>query len=258
MEPQIRRRNRGVPRWVVIVILLDIAILIVAWDILQKKHDRYDSSGFALSDEPKILPEEDIVVPPEPDSKDPARFLDKTSRQLPLAVVPEQRTRQPASAPAARQPQPEEKSAPMSGNSPAERYYFSLLKHPYFRKSKAIQAWNTEFKAYPDLRAIDEKYQRDRNPFAFMHQAAKSPNFQRMLGKYLHAPDIQKFLRAMAGSPAVVASAGTFMKDGTVTSVAREHGLMEKLRGLPSQNAQGQPRLKTLRQESPEKEEEEQ
>ena len=145
----------------------------------------------------------------------------------------------------------------MYGNTPAERYYFSLLKVPYFQKSKTIQAWKREFKAYPDLRAVNEKYHKDHNPFSFMNQAAKSPNFHRMLGKYLNAPDIQKFMEVMAGSPAVIASAGSYMKDGAVTAVARDAGLLNRLRGASTPRMEGQPKLKTVLEDPPEQEQEE-
>ncbi|MFA5140948.1 MAG: hypothetical protein WC728_17110 [Elusimicrobiota bacterium] len=255
MESQNRRSHRGVPLWVVIVILLDVAILIVAWHIIDKKSERYDSSGFALPDEPQIIPGEDIIAePPAAESRDPASYLAKVPLRPPPAAQPPPQPVRPAAAPAPR-PEPKEESRPMSGNTPAERYYFSLLKAPYFKKSKAIQAWKREFKAYPDLRAINERYHKDHNPFTFMNQAAKSPNFQRMMGKYLHAPDIQKFLQVMAGSPAVVASAGAYMKDGTISKVARNAGLLDRLRGVPAPRVEGQPKLKTFREEPSEEEE---
>lgn len=216
--------------WVVIVLLMDIGIFAGAWVLYQKKRQNYDSSGLVLAQEPPAQAEPAQEPPPEPRrGTAPKAGRETVSAEL-FSVVPEKRPaavqeKGAPAAPAARLAAPAPEPARRAKKTEAENFYFGLLRAERFRKSKVIQSWKYEFLSYPDLRAINHQYHKEGDPFKFLAGVARSENFQRMLGKYINAPDVQNFIMTMAGSPKVMTSASDYMADGDVSATLRKIGM---------------------------------
>lgn len=223
-EGRAKRRPRGhkVEAVILLILLADVGIAVFAWHLYQSRKSSVDSSGLDLSKAPEIsqplrLPPESL--PPEP----------RSSMQY---LIPDRR---PVRGPAPSGQEPSQAGAGRGGGASgpqdavvtkALRVYYGLKKSPRFRGSRAIAEWQKEFLSYPDLKAINDEYQKDRDPLRFLAHMARSPNFQGMALKYLSHPDLRQFLAAMAGSEEVGGAAGVFLKEPAILSSVKGLGLL--------------------------------
>lgn len=196
------------------------AVVVWGWLLYQRKHDPAVSSPTAVAAVPLSPPKPVVSVPktrmwlregtPEPSSRErraPSRG--KRTRSARDLTRKERRR-----------------------VSKAVRLYYKLKDRPRFKRSKVVREWKRDFLIYPDLRAINARYQRDRDAVRFVAATVRSPNFKKMLRKYIGTPDVQAFMRIMSGSKTVSAASPAFTKDAKVASLL-ETLTVSTLSGMP-------------------------
>lgn len=235
------------PLWGLVLVFASLGLVLYSWMLRPKQEQSYDSWGLSVS----RLPDDGQRASAGASRARKKTVLEVIPATLP-GVIPEGAARRGASAPAPARPAPARpaaaaqtpaprQEAPSAAppdipgkRTPAENFYFSLLKSPRFSKSPAILAWKREFLTYPDLRLINHLYHVEGDPFKFIGRVAKSQNFQRMVGKYMGLPDIQSFLSTMSSSPSVAASAGACLSDKDVAATLTKAGVIA---GSPQEGA---------------------
>lgn len=208
------------PMILLIVLLVDVGLIIWGWHLYQRRQESLDASGLNFSKPPP--PEKPAAVAAVPRAlPSPPAGPERYVVQEPAGLS---ETAPSGGAAAARPTSP---SSPEKNRAikAAVRAYYALKKDPRFSRSKAIQAWKQEFLSHPDLRAINARYQKDRDALRFMVDMTRSANFRAMLKKYALDADITAFIRSMASQSQVAASAPHFLADPGVSSAARELGL---------------------------------
>ncbi|MFH2202393.1 MAG: hypothetical protein ABIJ96_04720 [Elusimicrobiota bacterium] len=210
-------KRSAVPLATSILALAVVGVLILGWHLYQRGREQksFDASGFALAEKPQYTD----TAGEEADS--PRQTEDRIDY-----VVPEQSaTHRRGRTDAARPPVPgaaRQDSAPRRRKvSRAVSFYYKLKNSEKFRNSPLVREWKRDFLAYPDLQAVNRKYQKDRDALEFMVGMTKSPNFRQLLKKHLSRPEAQDFLRQMKSSDAVKDSAKTFMQDAHIAALVR-------------------------------------
>ena len=192
------------PLLLLVIVLADIGLVVWGWHLReQKKAAEYGSSGLNFAAAPaapaaRPAPRRETPPPPPPSSG------------APLSVVPEEGAPPPPKAAAPR-------TDPLLKK--AEEVYYAVKNSPRFRNSKVISEWKRDFLASRDLAAIEARYRKDRDARRFISEMVRSPDFKKMLGKYAPRPDLQAFLKEMAGKEAVTSAAGLFSEDGAVMGI---------------------------------------
>lgn len=169
------------------------------------------------------------AAPPEDYS---AEGLDMAVGERPREQSP------PASEPASKAPyapllalkEPLGPAAPRAGaRSEARRSlaraassFLALQRKPRYRKSPVIREWTRDFLACPDLKEINRRYWRDRDPAAFIVATLRSPSFAKMLKRYAASPDLSAFVQELMASPGVMASGRALMEDKNVLAAAKD------------------------------------
>ncbi len=193
------------PLLLLVIVLADIGLVVWGWYLReQKKAAEYGSGGLNLAAAPAAP-----APRPAPRRETPVPLPAPSSGAL-FSVVPEEGP-----------PPPPKAAAPRTDPSlkKAEEIYYAVKNSPRFRNSKVIQEWKRDFLASRDLAAIEARYRKDRNARRFISEMVRSPDFKKMLGKYAPRPDLQAFLKEMAGKEAVTSAAGLFSEDGAVMGI---------------------------------------
>jgi len=102
--------------------------------------------------------------------------------------------------------------------SQAAGAFISLERSPRFRSSPVLRQWDRDFLSYPDLRAINNKYWKDRDALSFVVSTLRSPNFGRLVKSHAQSQDVQRFVLALIQAPSVVASVRFLGQDKSVLS----------------------------------------
>lgn len=219
MDPQTKPKSPAGPMILLVILLVDVGLIIWGWHLYQRRQERLDATGLNLAKPPPAeRPMASAAVPrPARPPTGPERYV----LQEPSAP--------PGAGPAGRAAPAGTRSASSSERSgtirAAVRAYYALKKDPRFSRSEAILAWKAEFLSHADLRAINARYQKDRDALRFMVDMTRSANFRAMLKKHALEGDITAFIREMASRPQVAASAPHFLRDPGVSSAAKELGL---------------------------------
>ncbi|MBI3299417.1 MAG: hypothetical protein HYZ75_14715 [Elusimicrobia bacterium] len=203
------------PGLVLVILLVDVGLLIWGWHLYQRRQERLDDAGLNFN----RAPEADVVKDYVPDEPEAPSGIDRYVKKESLGGDPAPRTAPPAagtadpkSGPAA----PPALPTTLTVTEKAVSYYYQLKRNPRFKNSRAIQGWKKDFLSYPDLKALNDGWKKNRDPIRFLVGMVKSPNFRTMTGKYLSHPDLQAFVKEMAGSPSVIASAPAFLADKNI------------------------------------------
>lgn len=224
------------PMLLIVILLLDVGLLVWGWYIYQSRKPQYSGAGLDFSRPP--TPSETPAPRALPTQADPSKDWDITKNIVqdeegfdpsPSASVPgtpgaagRPSAPRPAGAPGSI-PSPSGQCRPQTREkvSRAASVFFALKKDPRFRDSKVIREWKRDFLTYPDLRAVNDQYRKDKDPIRFLVGMFRSPNFVAMVKKYAATPDAQDFLKAMASSEVVVGSAKDFFKDYNMEAAVR-------------------------------------
>ncbi|HVE12129.1 MAG TPA: hypothetical protein VNI01_01930, partial [Elusimicrobiota bacterium] len=99
--------------------------------------------------------------------------------------------------------------------------YLSVLRRPQYLWSPTVNAWAREFRSYPDLRAIDDRYTKDGDAMAFLSDMVRSPNFQAMAARYLVQADVRAFLTDLLRQPEIASSVPALAQDDGLKGAAR-------------------------------------
>lgn len=92
----------------------------------------------------------------------------------------------------------------------------------YTRRYPAIRQYGRDWMSYPDLKKLNDDYERNHDPVAFLRGLAASDNFPKLVVKYAREPAIQAFVKdALTHAPQQIMSAGL--------SYARKDGLVGQL-----------------------------
>ncbi|HVE13875.1 MAG TPA: hypothetical protein VNI01_10810 [Elusimicrobiota bacterium] len=235
MNPPPQRKSIA-PIIILLILLVDVGLAVWWWNVHQSRQaPGYNSAGLNLA-----------AAPPPP-APTPMRGPAAAGPGSPMAdpsrnFIKDPDLAGPSSLPRP-QPLPGAAQAP-SGNAgggaqsselarPGTRYlvqaagreYFKLKKNPSFKDSATIQAWIREFRNYPDLRALDDRYNKDKDGVKFLVYMIRSDNFKAMLDKYFQTPDVQSFMKTMSASPVVIAAAKSFMEDFNVPAAIRRYAV---------------------------------
>jgi hypothetical protein len=108
--------------------------------------------------------------------------------------------------------------------------FHQVQKKARYKKSAIIKEWNRDFLSYPDLKAINRQYWKDRDALAFVAGTLRSPNFPKMLRKYGGSQDLQAFVKDLLQSPSVVSSGRMVLEDKSLMAAAKDLTIP----GLPS------------------------
>lgn len=208
---------------ILLFLLVDVGLIIWAWHLYQKKQEQYDSSGFAYQSAPVEI---EALAAPEPKasvrSKDGVDYLIKEDRgQSRQDRRIESRRTQPVSAAVAQRRRKVFK---------ATSFYYDLKNSPRFKNSKLAREWKADFLSYPDLKAVNDAYQKDRDAVKFMVNMAKSPNFSELLKNHFSKPETKEFISKMTKSKAVQEAASVFKKDTNIDAMIRNLGLANEAR----------------------------
>ena len=208
------------PALILAILLLDVGLMIWGWHLYQRRQERLDDGGLNFA----RAPEADPARPPAPAAPEeaPLSGIDRYVKKEALAPAGPPGARPgtaPASAAAPKKAasfaaQPKEAKLKIDK---AVSYFFDLKNSPRFKNSKVIQAWKKEFLSHSDLKALNDGWRKDHDPFKFLIGMVQSPNFRGMTEKYLAQADMQAFIKDMATAPAVVNSAGSFMADDSIS-----------------------------------------
>lgn len=208
------------PALILGILLLDVGLMIWGWHLYQRKQERLDDGGLNFARAPEADPA--LPLPAAEPEPAPLSGIDRYVKKEAVAPAPPAGSK--AAGPAASGKSP--KQAATLAAQPREAklkidkavsYFFDLKNSPRFKNSKVIQAWKKEFLSHPDLKALNDGWRKEHDPFKFLVGMVKSPNFRGMTEKYLAQADMQAFVKDMATAPAVVNSAGSFMADDSIS-----------------------------------------
>lgn len=171
---------------------------VVGWHFLSaRSEETVDSGGFDVAATRAVRPRLTGTAAPQPAA--PASGLSMIAGGASALQTAEGAAPPPAAAPAATPPA----SAPEPARTLSQarlNFIAAARRHEsevvaYARKltaqSPVIRKYGEDWMSYPDLKKLNDDYQRDHDPVAFALGLAKAPNFSVMLAKYAGAPDLQ-------------------------------------------------------------------
>lgn len=163
----------------------------------------------------------------------PRGFREDAPREAPESVSPaasREKTRPRPSPSAAGRPAPRRHPAVVR----ALQVFGRLKGSPRYKRSPVLAAWTREFLSYPDLKAIDDRFNRDRDPVRYLADAVRSPNFHRLAARYLTSPDVAAFLGDLAADRRVALAGREHLKDPVAKAMLESLRLPALARRSPS------------------------
>ncbi|HBL18407.1 MAG: hypothetical protein A2X36_14450 [Elusimicrobia bacterium GWA2_69_24] len=233
-----RQKSLAGPILLLIVIMADVGFGIWGWNVYQeKRRQRREFSAVNVAKAPEQETTSPFAAPQGPRTQrgpDGLGYLIKEEGGAALPAAPGPDTRVT----------PEERERIQT----SVRAYYRIKGDPRFASSRAIRDWTRDFLTYPDLRAIHERYQKDRNPIRFLADMTASPHFLRLRRKYLNAPDLQAFIGLLAAAPDVTAGSDTIIAKANLGAAIRDLAAFDAASGTAAGSRRGPSEMGKLRQ----------
>jgi len=189
--------------WIIliVVVLADVGLEVWFWPG-QKEREDYDASGLNMLEAPAPEP----VPFVQPASQTPAVNLNPVfspSRPVSSTAFPAHVVERPEWVQAASS-------------------FYHLAQQSKYRRSLVLNSWAQDFTAYPDLRAIGQKYAWDHDLAFFTVSVLRSTNFAKMLKKYGSSPDVKNFYMDLMSAPGVATSSRALFEDPNVMNSVKD------------------------------------
>ncbi|MFH1725026.1 MAG: hypothetical protein ABII00_10450 [Elusimicrobiota bacterium] len=236
MHQQSRQKSIAGQLLLLVVVLVDIGLIIWGWHWYQGRQAEVDTSGFDIARTPdhhatpSALPSERRASVP----RGPESYVVKERGGLPGQAP--SGTRAPGRKAAGASPNTGDSEKRSRRISEAVRFFQKLKRSPRFKNSKVIKEYKRDFHSYPDLHAVNERYKKDQDAIRLIAGTVTSPNFPKLVKKYLGRPDIQDFIKEALAAPAVLRSAGIFMENADVSAAAQDLGVRDMIKSARSKS----------------------
>lgn len=206
-EPSVRSgRSGGI---FVAVLVAGSAVGVVGWYLVTNRHGAaLDESGFDLSDAPKVRRAAPVAAASSaPDQ--PVSSLGMMKADAGVRIVDSNAGAQaPAGGAAAKSGDPKE-HANLSFTEAVRKHEAEVRRFGMKMTNKypVIRQYGREWMSHPDLKKLNDDFQRDHDPIAFMKGLSKAPSLGLMLKKYAGRPEMREFVvQGMKQAPSELTS----------------------------------------------------
>lgn len=177
----------------VAVIVGGSAIAVIGWYLMTNRGGgaSIDASGFDLSSAPDTrrpaAPPSASAAPAQPVSS-----LGMMKADAGVSIVDSNAASGPSGSPAAK-PGDKKEAAHLSFTEAARKHEGEIRAFAARMTNKypLVRQYGKEWMSYPDLRKLNDDYQKNRDPIAFLVGLSKAPNFGTMMKKYAGAPEMR-------------------------------------------------------------------
>lgn len=166
------------------------AIAVIGWYLLTNRGGAsIDATGFDLSSAPDIRrPAPAASAPAAPNQ--PASSLGMMKADDGVRIVDSNAASGPS---AAAKPVDKKEQAHLSFTEAARKHEGEIRAFAARMTDKypVVRQYGKDWMSYPDLRKLNDDYQRNHDPIAFMVGLSKAPNFGTMMKKYAGRPEMR-------------------------------------------------------------------
>lgn len=220
----------------VAVVVGGSAVAVLGWYLMTNRGGgaALDSSGFDLSAAPESPRPAPAAAPAAPEPAQPQSSLGMLKADAGVSVVSPGGTQAPAGGGAAARPADKKQAAALSFTEAARKHEGDVRNFAMKMTNKypLIRQYGKDWMSYPDLKKLNDDYQRNHDPIAFMVGLSRAPNFGTMMKKYAGAPEMREaVVQGMKSVPSDLLASGmdVLQTDGAlknlVSNVAGGMGL---------------------------------